>query len=325
MGTTLRSLVYAESLEEAQGWIDAGLSELEHWVPLINNYDPTSEISRLNQCIEQTVKVSDGLWEALLEAKRWWQLSQGAFDTTYGTLFQLWRNARKNKQPPTESDVRDALAKTGWDKVTLKNQSVTISRPGVLLDLSGLATGFLIDKAIRKMTSVGAKSFLVDIGGDIYLGAPPPENLGGWKITIAGLKKDSLPIEQVQLSNCAITTSGDRNQALEFQGRRFSHLMDPRTGEPMQFPQSASVIAKTTLDADAGATSMAILGTSISDAQFHSLPISRCIYLYSDPYQSLPSKLRSGVVPSHDTASEQASAEIGSSAKSVRYRSFENP
>jgi len=312
MGTTLRCVVYAESIDEAQSWIDAGLSELELWVPQVNNYDPASEISRLNQSIGKTVQVSDGLWEAILEAKRWWQLSQGAFDVTYGALFQLWRSARKNKQPPSQSAVRDALATTGWDKVTLKDQSVTITQPGVLLDLSGLATGFLIDKAVRKMTSVGAKSFLVDIGGDICLGAPPPENQDGWKISIAGLTKASSPLEQVQLSNCAITTSGDRNQVLEFQGRRFSHLMDPRNGEPMQFPQSASVIAKTTLDADAGATCMAILGTNISDDHFQSLPISRCIYLYTDPYASSP-------------ASENSPSNIDTSRVSVRYRFFENP
>lgn len=311
MGTTLRCVVYAQSIEEAQSWIDAGLSELELWVPQINNYDPTSEISRLNQSIGKTVQVSDGLWEAILEAHRWWQLSQAAFDVTYGTLFQLWRNARKTKHPPTDADVRDALAKTGWDKVTLKDHYVTINQPGVLLDLSGLATGFLIDKAVRKMTSVGAKSFLVDIGGDIYLGDAPPENPDGWKITIAGLTKESSPIEQVRLSNCAITTSGDRNQVLEFQGRRFSHLIDPRTGEPMQFPQSASVIAKTTLDADAGATSMAILGKNISNYDFQSLPISRCIYLYADPYTNSPT-------------SGNAPTKTGTSLLSVRYRSFEN-
>ena len=311
MGTTLRCVVYAQSIEEAQSWIDAGLSELELWVPQINNYDPTSEISRLNQSIGKTVQVSDGLWEAILEAHKWWRLSQGAFDITYGTLFQLWRNARKNKHPPTDSDVRDALVKTGWDKVTLKDHSVTINQPGVLLDLSGLATGFLIDKAVRKMTSVGAKSFLVDIGGDIYLGDAPPENPDGWKITIAGLTKESSPIEQVRLSNCAITTSGDRNQVLEFQGRRFSHLIDPRTGEAMQFPQSASVIAKTTLDADAGATCMAILGKNISDNDFQSLPISRCIYLHADPY-------------SNSTTSGNALTKTGISLQPVRYRSFEN-
>lgn len=285
MGTILRCSLYAEDENQAQEWLDAGLSELERSIPAINNYDPTSEISKLNQQHGTPVRVSDDLWDALQHAKRWWELSQGAFDVTFGSLFSLWRSARKKNSPPGQGEVQHALRTTGWKNVRLENQAVTLLVDGLQLDLSGLATGWLMDRAFAAMENQGARSFLFDIGGDIRLGAPPPEK-AGWKITIAGLSKTSLPFTELSLSQCAITTSGDRNQSLGFQNRRYSHLIDPRIGEPMEFPQSATVIAKTTLDADAGATAMAILGRTLSDDQFASLPLDRCLYVFQESHES---------------------------------------
>jgi FAD:protein FMN transferase len=281
MGTILRCSLYAEDEHQAQEWLDAGLSELERSIPAINNYDPTSEISKLNKQPGTPVRVSDDLWNALQHAQRWWELSQGTFDVTFGSLFSLWRSARKTKMPPNNEEVQQALRTTGWNNVRLDDQTVTILVDGLQLDLSGLATGWLMDRAFAAMENQGAHSFLLDIGGDIRLGAPPPEK-AGWKVTIAGLSKTSLPFMELFLSQCAITTSGDRNQSLEFQNRRYSHLIDPRVGEPMEFPQSATVIAKTTLDADAGATAMAILGRTLSDEQFASLPLERCLYVFQE-------------------------------------------
>lgn len=288
MGTILRCSVYANDEAQAQEWIDAGLTELERSIPAINNYDPTSEISKLNRHHGIPVMVSDELWDALQHAKRWWEISEGAFDVTFGSLFTLWRSARKKQQPPSDDDVKDALRATGWQNVRMENQSVTRLVNELQLDLSGLATGWLMDRAFSAMWDKGARGILLDIGGDIRIGAPPPGK-SGWKISVAGLTKNSLPLTELSLSHCAITTSGDRNQALEFQNRRFSHLIDPRVGQPMEFPQSATVIAKTTLDADAGATTMAILGRSFSDEQFATLPLERCIYVYQELMHDQPS------------------------------------
>jgi len=288
MGTILRCSVYANDEAQAQEWIDAGLTELERSIPAINNYDPTSEISELNRHHGTPVMVSDELWDALQHAKRWWEISEGAFDVTFGSLFTLWRSARKKQQPPSDDDVNDALRATGWQNVRMENQSVTRLVNELQLDLSGLATGWLMDRAFSAMWDKGARGILLDIGGDIRIGAPPPGK-SGWKISVAGLTKNSLPLTELSLSHCAITTSGDRNQALEFQNRRFSHLIDPRVGQPMEFPQSATVIAKTTLDADAGATTMAILGRSFSDEQFATLPLERCIYVYQELMHDQPS------------------------------------
>lgn len=302
MGTILRCSLYAEDERQAQEWLDVGLTELERSIPAINNYDPTSEISKLNQQNGTQVQVSDELWNALQHAKRWWELSQGAFDVTFGSLFSLWRSARKNKIPPSDDEIQQAFRATGWNNVLLGNQTVTLLVDGLQLDLSGLATGWLMDRAFVAMETQGARSFLFDIGGDIRIGAPPPGKQG-WKITIAGLSKTSLPLTELSLSHCAITTSGDRNQALDFQNRRYSHLIDPRVGKPMDFPQSATVIAKTTLDADAGATAMAILGRDLSEAEFALMPLERCLYVFQDSHKNQENE--------------------SSSAQPIRYRNYQ--
>lgn len=285
MGTILRCSLYAEDESQAQEWLDVGLTELERSIPAINNYDPASEISKLNQQHGIPVEVSDDLWNALQHAKRWWELSEGAFDVTYGSLFSLWRSARKKGHPPNDEEIKQAYRTTGWNNLLLGDQTVTLLIDGLQLDLSGLATGWLMDRAFGAMETHGARSLLFDIGGDIRLGAPPPGKQG-WKITIAGLSKTSLPLAELCLSHCAITTSGDRNQALDYQNRRYSHLIDPRVGKPMEFPQSATVIAKTTLDADAGATAMAILGRDLSDSQFALMPLERCLYVFQESHET---------------------------------------
>ncbi len=292
MGTILKLVVYAQDEHEAQSWIDICLAEIERLMPILNNYTSKSEISLLNARCGVSTIVSEDLYQVLEHSHRWYGLSGGAFDITCGAVFQLWKQARKSLQVPSELQQREARESSGWQHVKLRKSKsadgqtdtyqVTVDQPGLVLDVSGVATGYIIDAAIDKMTRAGGKSFLIDIGGDIRLG-DAPEGKSGWVVQIGGLGKASPPIMQLSLANCSLTTSGDRNQSTLIDGVSYSHLVDPRKGQPLLGHQSCTAISSKATDADAAATTLSVMGMRDSSTFFDRLGIDQAILLFSDP------------------------------------------
>ncbi len=292
MGTILKLVVYAQDEHEAQSWIDICLAEIERLMPILNNYTSKSEISLLNARCGVSTIVSKDLYQVLEHSQRWYELSGGAFDITCGAVFQLWKQARKSLQVPSELQQREARESSGWQHVKLRKSKsadgqtdicqVTVDQPGLVLDVSGVATGYIIDAAIEKMTRAGGKSFLIDIGGDIRLG-DAPEGKSGWVVQIGGLGKASPPIMQLSLANCSLTTSGDRNQSTLIDGVSYSHLVDPRKGQPLLGHQSCTAISSKATDADAAATTLSVMGMRDSSTFFDRLGIDQAILLFSDP------------------------------------------
>lgn len=291
MGTMLKLVVYADSQVLAQKYIDACLDEIERLIPIFNNYSSHSEISKLNSKAGAPIEVSKELYNALLNSRRWFELSEGAFDVTCGALFDLWKSSRKSGVLPSQRHREEAMELCGWKHVQCKavtatdpstqNLIVHVTKPGLVLDLSGIATGLIIDAAAKCLIDSGCSRFLIDIGGDIRLGQAPPDRQG-WAIQIAGLEKNSPPLMQVRLENCALTTSGDRNQSSVIEGVSYSHLIDPASGIPLNYHQSCTVIADTTIDADAAATTLSILGPMRASKLFGSMPIREATLLLTD-------------------------------------------
>ncbi len=302
MGSHVDFVVYAHSESQAKLIIDAGLGEIERLSALLSNYDSSSEISKL--CLAPTnhwTPVSRDLSTVLMHSRRWFQLSDGKFDITVGPLTELWRTGRQRKQLPAQAEIADAKQRCGWAFVGLdsgmigaeSNQPTVVSllKPKMKLDLSGLAVGYIVDSVFEKMTAGGSRSILVNAGGDIRVGDPPPE-MDGWRITIAGLGKGSPPLAMLRVKNCAVTTSGDLNQFVEIEGHRYSHFIDPESGVPIERRQSVTTIAATTLDADAGATALAVLGMNRASSLFENLPLSEAIFVEAGPDDSMPMRMR---------------------------------
>jgi len=206
MGTTLKLVVYADTQSLAQKYINACLDEIERLIPVFNNYSSQSEISNLNSQAGKPVEVSVDLFRAIQKSKDWYELSGGAFDITCGALFELWKSVRKTRQLPTQIQRQQALELSGWHHVQCdalestdkarEKYFVAVNQPGLVLDLSGIATGYIIDLAADVLVNSGCSRYLIDIGGDIRFGQAPPDKQG-WTIQIAGLEKGSPPLMQV--------------------------------------------------------------------------------------------------------------------------------
>ena len=286
MGTMLKVVLYADNEQQAQQAIDSGLNEIDRLIPVLNNYDPSSEISQLPHKVNQTVKLSRDLGLVLQHAQRWYELSDGAFDVTIGPITRVWSQARRDRKLPTTESIERARSHSGWkfvhwieDKSTeMGAASLELLLEGMRIDVSGIATGYIIDQAFEKIRERGIDAILIDIGGDIRVGESPPGSKG-WRIDIAGLGKDAPLLSQRLLKNCAVTTSGDLNQFVEIDGVRYSHLIDPRTGHPVPRRQSATAIATTAIDADAGATTLCVLGMERSTNLFDAFPLQEGILL----------------------------------------------
>ncbi|MCE3017629.1 MAG: FAD:protein FMN transferase [Pirellula sp.] len=284
MGSNLDIVVYASSEEQATQAIMTSLKKLEDLSAPLNNYDPTSEVSKLASLpANKRVKLSQPLSNVLIESERWLELSNGRFDITNGRLIATWRSARKRKSLPTESETTEARSMSGWANVDLRvdgdnGPSIAFRQSGIVLDVAGIATGYLLDRMMEVLVANGIQSALIDAGGDVLVSDPPPGRTG-WSIDVAGISKKAPPLLRLSLRNCAVTTSGDLYQFVEIEGRRYSHLMDPTRGTPVEGRQSVTVIAKNAIDADAGATALAILGADTSFHHWSSLPIDQAIFL----------------------------------------------
>ena len=301
MGSHVDFVVYAPSQVEAKNVIDAGLAEIERLSKILSNYDPVSEISKVCTAPKGVwTPLSPDLAAVLQHSRRWHQLSAGKFDITVGPLTQLWRAQRKKKQLPSATSIEDAKRRCGWSSVDLVFPSnselptqparVSLLKEQMVLDLSGIAVGYIVDAAFEKMRLAGSRSILINAGGDIRVGDAPP-GAKGWRIAIAGLGKESPPLSMIQLKNCAVTTSGDLNQFVEIDGRRYSHFIDPESGDPIERRQSVTVIAETTVDADAGATALAVLGMERASESFDAMPVAKAILVESGMTDG-PARLR---------------------------------
>lgn len=280
MGTELKIILYASDKTSVALALNAVLEELEEQAKPINNYAHTSEVSKLAHApVDTDIALSRQLGELLYESKRWYDLTDGVFDVTSGSILALWSQSRKQLRVPTQQELAEAKARSGWQKLAMtsssnKYDSLRFLSEGVMVNVSGIATGYLVDIAMKTLHDQGIRSALIDIGGDIIVSEPPPDS-EAWTIDIAGLDGGDVVQKRISIRNQAVTTSGDLNQFTEIDGVRYSHLVDPIVGAPIPRRTSATVVAKRGIDADAGATALAVLGWERAAPLLKNLPVDQ--------------------------------------------------
>ena len=203
----------------------ARLAELEQ---VMSDYRPDSELLRLCATHDVAVPVSADLFEVLSRAEEVRRESGGAFDVSIGPLTLLWREARKRGAFPSDAAIAEARTRCGEDAIALdpKERTVTLRRAEMRLDLGGIGKGFGAAKTIETLADAGFPQALVAIAGDIAAGDAPPGR-SGWSVDI---ERPDGTRETIELAHASISTSGDREQFIERDGVRYSHLLDPRSG-----------------------------------------------------------------------------------------------
>jgi thiamine biosynthesis lipoprotein len=266
MGLPFRITLFASSQESAKAASDAAFDRIAALNQIFSDYEDDSELSNLSRASGsgQKVKVSDSLWDVLFRAQQLAEQSGGAFDVTCGPLTSTWRRARRKLELPSAELVAEMKQRCGWQnlKLNAENHTVELLKPQMRLDLGSLAKGYAVDSALAVLKKGGHPSALVAGGGDMAAGEAPPGR-NGWRIEVApldveGVAAPAVPVV-VELRNAGIATSGDRFQRLEIAGKRYSHILDMRTGQPLTDHALVTVVGPDCFTASLS-TTMCVLG-----------------------------------------------------------------
>jgi thiamine biosynthesis lipoprotein len=262
MGTRFEIIVYARDKETAGKAAKDAFARAAELNRIMSDYQSTSELMRL--CAKAggpAVKVSGELFFVLARAQKVARESDGAFDVTVGPVVRLWRRARQTKRLPDPDKLKAARALVGYHNVVLddKARTVKLLKPGMRLDLGGIAKGYAADEMLKVLARHGLTRALVAAGGDIAVKEAPPGK-AGWSIAIAAVDPKKEKPGKLVLANAAVSTSGDAEQYVEIDGKRYSHIVDPRTGIGLVGRMSATVVAPDGITSDSLTKVVAVLG-----------------------------------------------------------------
>jgi len=263
MATTFSIVLSGDDRGRMEQAADAAFDEVHRLERLLSNYKPDSEWSEVNRTAAiRPVRVSAELFQLLSNCLTYSRQSGGAFDITVAPLMKVWGFYNGEGALPRPADVTDALTRVGHRHVRLDAaaQTARFDRVGVELDPGGIGKGYAVDRMVEVLRQSGIHTALVSVGSSIYgLGAPPDE-AAGWRITIRAPDDENTSAAEVFLRDMSLSTSGSYEKFFWADGRRYAHIIDPRTGYPADGTASVSVMAPRTIDSEAWAKPFFING-----------------------------------------------------------------
>lgn len=292
MGTFARVVVVAADSNTAKVCIEAAFERLRSIENLMSYQKDDSELTRINRnAAKGPVRVSESTFEVLQKAIEFSELSDSAFDMTVGPLVDLWRSAAEANSVPTGAELREARSKVGFEKLILdaNEMSVKFTVDGMKLDLGGIAKGYAIDKAVEAMQKYGASGAMVDVGGDIRCFGRPP---GGKEYWLIGLQDPGETKEHIgegktllvlKLTDAAVATSGGYRRFALIEGKKYSHIIDSKTGYSSEDLASVTIISKNAIDTDALATAVSVMGSEKGLALIETIPQTEAILIPAGP------------------------------------------
>lgn len=259
MGTEFNMIVYGPDSVKVARAVSLAWQRIDQVNEVFSDYSSTSELHRVHANARGNYYPVGAEFEKLLRLSlQYCRLSRGAFDISIGSLSRLWRRAIKMDEFPEAEKIREALNHTGYRKIKLKDSGIRIPA-GFYLDFGAIAKGYAVDEAYKVLEENQLPIALVDGGGDIYAGPAPP-GTRGWTVSLQVKKPDNrIEDSTILVASMAIVTSGDAYKFIEHEGKRYSHIIDPRTGYGVPGPHWTTVIASSATHADALATVMSLL------------------------------------------------------------------
>jgi FAD:protein FMN transferase len=263
MGTLVRIKLYADGARQAKAAFRAAFDRIAQLDDALSDYKPGSELNRIcRTAVVRPVAAGADLFRVLEASQKLAGETEGAFDVTLGPVIRLWRQARNTNRLPDAAVLREAAGRCGYRKLHLDpaKQTVMLDQAGMQLDAGGIAKGYAADAALSVLAQLGIRSALVAASGDLAFGDPPPGQRG-WRIGVDSFDRPGTAFTRVlELSNAAVSTSGDQEQHVDIDGIRYSHIIDPATGMGLSGPITVTVVARHGVDADGLATAVSVLG-----------------------------------------------------------------
>lgn len=243
---------------------DAAIAEIKRIEVLMTTWKADSEVSRVNAAAGKApVAVGDETYAVIKEAVHTSEISEGTFDITFHTLHGLWKfDEDLDPHPPAEKALKARLAFVGYKNIKLDDakKTVMLAKPETQIGLGGIAKGYAVDKAVAVLEKAGLASFFVQAGGDLFARGKKPDGTD-WSAGIRDPRsKEGKPFALLKLTDHAFSTAGDYERAYIVDGKRYHHIIDPRTGQPATASRSVTVWAPSALLADEIDDAVFILG-----------------------------------------------------------------
>lgn len=265
LGSPYEVTVVAKDTLQGNAYIDMAIAETKRIENQISDWIPTTPISTINKNAGiKPVKVDDEVFGLVERALKISQVTEGAFDISYASMDKIWKFDGSMKEMPTPEAIKKSVAKIGYKKVILdpKEKTIFLKEEGMKLGLGGIGQGYIADKVKELLFSKGCTSGIINVSGDINAWGKQPDGKP-WSVGIVNPMNKNKVFATFPLEDSSVETSGSYEKYVTFNGKRYSHIIDPRTGYPATGIVSVSVFAKQTEVADALATGIFVLGVEV--------------------------------------------------------------
>jgi thiamine biosynthesis lipoprotein len=274
------------ALNEEIGYIniDVAISEITRIEKLISSWDPESETSLINKNAGiKPVKVSLEIFNLIERTKLFSEITEGAFDISYSSMDKIWKFDGSMKYKPTEAEIKESIAKVGYDKIILnaENHTVFLKQKGMKISFGAVGKGYAADKAKELLISKQVVAGIINASGDLTTWGTKASG-EKWLIGIANpLSKDKI-FSWLPIVESSVATSGNYEKYVVFDGKKYSHIIDPRTGYPSRGVNSVSIFHKSAELCDALATAVFIMGKDAGLDLINQLPLTEVILVDGD-------------------------------------------
>ena len=265
---------------------EAAFEEIDRLDHQMSNYSETSELTYINRnAAREDVTVEKELFDFLKLSIDCSRTTGGAFDITVGPLMKAWGFFDSKGRVPDAAELKSVMARVGFKHVLLNERTHTIrfDREGVELDLGGIAKGYAVDRAAQILRASGVTSAFITSGSSSIcaIGAPPGQK--AWRVEVDDPLDRSHKVETIDLKDRSISTSGCHEKTFESGGRTYCHIMDPRTGRPIEGLISATIITQSGVEAEVLSKALMVMGIEKAREFLKTRPHVRGILYYSQP------------------------------------------
>lgn len=279
LGSPFEITVVAKDSVEGKQFTDLAITEVRRIENQISDWIPTTQISLVNKNAGiQAVKVDSEVFELVARAIKISEITDGAFDISYASMDKIWQFDGSMTVMPSEEAIKKSVAKIGYKNIVMnkEDQSIFLKLPGMKLGLGGIGQGYIADKVKDLLIANRCTSGIVNVSGDINAWG---KQINGkpWTVGIINPMNKNKVFATFPLENSSVETSGNYEKYVTFNGIRYSHIIDPRSGYPAQGVVSVSVFAKQTEIADALATGIFVLGVEVGLDLVNQLKGIECI------------------------------------------------
>ena len=279
MGSRFDITVVAEDSSQATQFIDLAVDEMRRIEHLISSWDLNSQTSEINRNAGiKPVKVDQELVELVERALNISRLTDGAFDISYASMDQIWKFDGSMSEMPSELDIEKSVSRVGYQNIEIDpvGHTVFLKKQGMKIGFGAIGKGYAADKAKSLLINHGVSAGIINASGDMSVWGKQP-NGEDWQVAITNPMNKDKAFARLPIKNGAVVTSGNYEKFINFGGKRYSHIIDPRTGYPSFGILSVTVFAPKAELADALATSVFVMGEKVGLDRINQLPGVECI------------------------------------------------